>query len=163
MRSQSTHQQQHNNNHEDQPQATAWCITPVATVWPTRNGANQQQHDDDQDNGTYAHTIKLLKRCGQAATMSSTRCALVRLRRLGACDWRASRERPTLPSLSFDSDTHLVAAGERGCNTTIALHVFLRSIFQLRLRLPASFRCHTISAHTRRVDHVIAYCIGTTF
>jgi len=48
--SNSSEQDENEHNHQNEPKATRWVVTPPCTVWPGRKRADEQQYKDDEQN-----------------------------------------------------------------------------------------------------------------
>ena len=48
----SAEQQQYHEDDENQAQSAAWIISPVTAVTPPWKGSNQEQHDNDDQDGS---------------------------------------------------------------------------------------------------------------
>ena len=53
----SAQQEQHDQNHHDETDATAWVIPPTAAVRPRRQAYDQKDDEDQQDQGTCTHDV----------------------------------------------------------------------------------------------------------
>jgi hypothetical protein len=63
-------EQQDNDDHEDNAESTARKVAPVPAISPARQGADQEQNEQDKQNGTKHDRISLKNSFGESVSRS---------------------------------------------------------------------------------------------